>query len=83
MTGIRTRAAFIHVDVPGQDENSANVENFPSMEALGGAICNILDNFNVKAAVGLGEGAGGSEARMNFDGRKEEKKKRRKQRKES
>jgi len=58
MTGIRTRAAFIHVDVPGQDENAADVENFPSMEALGGAISNILDNFNVKAAVGLGEGAG-------------------------
>ena len=56
MSGIRSRASLIHVDIPGQEENAAN---FPSMEALGGAIANILDNFNVPAAIGIGEGAGG------------------------
>ena len=58
MSGIRSRASFIHVDIPGQEENAADVANFPSMEALGGAIANILDNFNVPAAIGIGEGAG-------------------------
>ena len=58
MSGIRSRATFIHVDIPGQEEDAQDVANFPSMEALGGAIGNILDNFNVSAAVGLGEGAG-------------------------
>lgn len=58
MTGIRGRATFIHIDVPGQDENAADVKDFPTLECLGGAIKVILDHFGVSSAVGLGEGAG-------------------------
>jgi len=58
MTGIRSRATFIHVDVPGQEEDAQDVKEFPSMEALGKGIGTILANFNVGTAIGLGEGAG-------------------------
>lgn len=58
MTGLRSRATFIHVDVPGQEENAEDVKEFPSMEALGKGIGTILENFKVESAIGLGEGAG-------------------------
>ena len=35
MVEIRLRSVFIHVDVPGQEDNANDLENFPTIQQLG------------------------------------------------
>lgn len=61
MKHICSRAAFIHVDVPGQEDGAPDLPpdyTFPSMQSLGEDLVCVLDQLEVKNVVGLGEGAG-------------------------
>ncbi|XP_045446296.1 uncharacterized protein ZK1073.1 [Melitaea cinxia] len=61
MMEIKERSCFIHVDVPGHEENSPDLPEsypFPSLQTLGEDLITVLDFLHVKYAVGLGEGAG-------------------------
>ncbi|XP_050399614.1 uncharacterized protein ZK1073.1 isoform X2 [Patella vulgata] len=61
MEAITQRAAFIHVDIPGQEDEAADLPadyTFPSMQSLGEDLVCILDQLDVKEVIGLGEGAG-------------------------
>lgn len=61
MKHITSRAAFIHVDVPGQEDGAPDLPpdyTFPSMQSLGEDLVCVLDQLDVKNVVGLGEGAG-------------------------
>jgi len=61
MEDINRRGAFIHVDVPGQEDESPDLPSdytFPSMQSLGEDLVCILDQLDVKQVVGVGEGAG-------------------------
>lgn len=35
VTEIKLRSVFIHVDVPGQEDNAPDIENFPTILELG------------------------------------------------
>ncbi|XP_030027923.1 uncharacterized protein ZK1073.1 isoform X4 [Manduca sexta] len=61
MTEIKERSCFIHVDVPGHEENSPDLPDsyqFPSLQTLGEDLITVLDFLQIRYAVGLGEGAG-------------------------
>ncbi|KAI2802456.1 hypothetical protein RDWZM_009915 [Blomia tropicalis] len=59
MVEIRLRSVFIHVDVPGQEDNANDLENFPTIQQLGEEILlKILDELGVQLCVGIGDGAG-------------------------
>ncbi|CAH2991938.1 unnamed protein product [Chilo suppressalis] len=61
MSEIKERSCFIHVDVPGHEENSPDLPDsyqFPSLQTLGEDLITVLDFLHVRYAVGLGEGAG-------------------------
>lgn len=61
MEEVVRRAAFIHIDVPGQEDDAANLPEdykFPSMQSLGEDLVCVLDQLDVKQVIGLGEGAG-------------------------
>ncbi|VVC90219.1 uncharacterized protein ZK1073.1 isoform X9 [Leptidea sinapis] len=61
MSEIKERSCFIHVDVPGHEENSPDLPEsypFPSLQTLGEDLITVLDFLHVRYAVGLGEGAG-------------------------
>ncbi|XP_048249345.1 uncharacterized protein ZK1073.1-like isoform X3 [Haliotis rufescens] len=73
MEEITKRAAFIHVDVPGQEDEAPDLPaesppkkgsgisvcyTFPSMQSLGEDLVCVLDQLDVKQVIGLGEGAG-------------------------
>ncbi|XP_060801036.1 uncharacterized protein ZK1073.1 isoform X5 [Amyelois transitella] len=61
MSEIKERSCFIHVDVPGHEENSPDLPDsyqFPSLQTLGEDIITVLDFLHVRYAIGLGEGAG-------------------------
>ncbi|XP_061378098.1 uncharacterized protein ZK1073.1 isoform X2 [Danaus plexippus] len=61
MSEIKERSCFIHVDVPGHEENSPDLPEsypFPSLQTLGEDLITVLDFLHVRYAVGVGEGAG-------------------------
>ena len=61
MANIRERAVFIHVDLLGQEDEAADLEDpskFPSLQEIGEDLVNILDNLRIKLVIGLGDGAG-------------------------
>lgn len=61
MSDIKERSIFIHVDVPGHEDNAENLPEsfqFPSLQQLGEELVTILDFVKVKYVIGLGEGAG-------------------------
>ncbi|XP_075970135.1 uncharacterized protein ZK1073.1 isoform X2 [Anticarsia gemmatalis] len=61
MSEIKERSCFIHVDVPGHEENSPDLPDsyqFPSLQTLGEDLITVLDFLHIRYAVGLGEGAG-------------------------
>ncbi|KAJ0180158.1 hypothetical protein K1T71_004749 [Dendrolimus kikuchii] len=61
MIEVKERSCFIHVDVPGHEENSPDLPDsyqFPSLQTLGEDLITVLDFLQVRYAVGLGEGAG-------------------------
>lgn len=61
MEEIMRRASFIHVDVPGQEDEAKDLPpdyTFPSMQSLGEDLVCILDQLDVRSVICLGEGAG-------------------------
>ncbi|KAG7299361.1 hypothetical protein JYU34_016296 [Plutella xylostella] len=61
MSEIKERSCFIHIDVPGHEENSPDLPDsyqFPSLQTLGEDLITVLDFLHIRYAVGLGEGAG-------------------------
>lgn len=61
MQEIKDRSVFIHVDVPGHEDNSGDLPdsfNFPSLQTLGEDLVAILDLLHVRYVIGFGEGAG-------------------------
>lgn len=61
MAEIKERSVFIHVDVPGQEDNASDLGDdfqFPRMQMLGEDLVTVLDFLHIKYVIGLGEGAG-------------------------
>ncbi|RWS31870.1 hypothetical protein B4U80_10808 [Leptotrombidium deliense] len=60
MSEIKYRSIFIHLDLPGQDDNASDFEDeYPTIQQLGEEfIAQVLDNLKVNLVVGIGEGAG-------------------------
>ncbi|GFS20012.1 hypothetical protein ElyMa_005046200, partial [Elysia marginata] len=61
MEEINRRGAFIHVDVPGQEDEAPDLPAdyaFPSMQSLGEDLVCVLDQLDVKQVICVGEGAG-------------------------
>lgn len=61
MAPIKDHAVFIHVDLLGQEEKAADLDpdvKWPSIQAIGEDLVNILDTLRVKCVIGLGNGAG-------------------------
>ncbi|XP_046658900.1 uncharacterized protein ZK1073.1 isoform X2 [Homalodisca vitripennis] len=61
MSDIKERSIFIHVDVPGHEDNADPLPDsfqFPSLQTLGEDLIAVLDFVKVKYVIGLGEGAG-------------------------
>lgn len=61
MTEIKERSCFVHIDVPGHEDNSKVLPDsfqFPSLQTLGEDLVTVLDFLHVKYIIGLGEGAG-------------------------
>lgn len=61
MQEVRNRSVFLHVCLPGQDDNEPNLpENFvfPTLDQIGHDLVCVLDDLGIKTVIGLGEGAG-------------------------
>ncbi|XP_069677820.1 uncharacterized protein ZK1073.1 isoform X2 [Periplaneta americana] len=61
MCEIKDRSVFIHIDVPGHEDNAPNLPDsfqFPTLQTLGEDLVTVLDFLHVKYVIGLGEGAG-------------------------
>lgn len=58
---IRNRTVWVHVDVPGQGQDAADLPadyQFPSMQQIGEDLIHVLDHLKIKEVVCFGEGAG-------------------------
>lgn len=61
MEEINRRGAFIHVDIPGQEDEAPDLPadyTFPTMQSLGEDLVCVLDQLDVKQVICVGEGAG-------------------------
>lgn len=61
MKNIKERSIFIHVDIPGQEDDAMPLPDdysFPTMQTIGEDLVNVLDTLHIKYVIGLGEGAG-------------------------
>jgi pimeloyl-ACP methyl ester carboxylesterase len=61
MGEIKERSVFIHVDIPGQEDNAPDMGDdfqFPTMQMIGEDLVTVLDFLHIKYVIGLGEGAG-------------------------
>ncbi|KAK6635583.1 hypothetical protein RUM44_000837 [Polyplax serrata] len=61
MIDIRDRSIFIHIDVPGHEENGEALPDsfqFPPLQTLGEDLVSVLNFLHVKYVICLGEGAG-------------------------
>ncbi|XP_023210052.1 uncharacterized protein ZK1073.1-like isoform X1 [Centruroides sculpturatus] len=61
MLEIKQRSVFVHVDIPGQEDNAGDFPNdvpFPTIQILGEDLVSVLDYLKIKLVVGFGEGAG-------------------------
>jgi hypothetical protein len=60
MTGIRNRAVWLHVNLPGQeiDATDLNIKKYPSLEELGDELVCIIDYLKIPQVVCIGSGAG-------------------------
>jgi len=58
MKETRERSIFVHVVVPGQDDNASDLESFPTMQQISEDLPTVMDKMGIKLAIGLGEGAG-------------------------
>ncbi|ULT79663.1 hypothetical protein L3Y34_010324 [Caenorhabditis briggsae] len=59
MAAVKEKAIFLHVCVPGQEDNSADYfGDFPTLDGIGDDLNAVLDKFEVKSAIAFGEGVG-------------------------
>jgi pimeloyl-ACP methyl ester carboxylesterase len=60
MSGIRMRTVWLHVTLPGQGRDAAdlNLRKYPTLEELADELVNVLDYFQLQQAVLMGEGVG-------------------------
>lgn len=61
MKEIKERSIFIHVDLPGQEDDAPDLPEdfkYPTMQQLGEELVQVLDTLKVKMVIGLAEGAG-------------------------
>jgi len=61
MKETKDRSIFIHVDIPGQEDNAPDLPNdyvFPTMQNIAEDLVAVLDQLKVTMVIGLGEGAG-------------------------
>lgn len=60
MVEVKARSVFIHVCVPGQEDNAPNWsgENYPSLQDIASDLVCVLDHFDVRTVIGFGQGAG-------------------------
>lgn len=61
MKETKDRSVFIHVGIPGQEDNASDLPNdftFPKMQQIAEDLAIVLDQINIKLVIGLGEGAG-------------------------
>uniref|UniRef100_A0A914V174 Uncharacterized protein n=1 Tax=Plectus sambesii TaxID=2011161 RepID=A0A914V174_9BILA len=59
MAEVKQRAVFLHVCVPGQEDNAPDyIHDFPSLAQLGEDLVCVLDKVDVKTCIAFGEGAG-------------------------
>lgn len=59
MASVRDKAIFMHVCVPGQENNAADyIGDFPTLDQIGEDLSCVLEKFDVKACIAFGEGVG-------------------------
>uniref|UniRef100_A0A1I8BRG4 F-box domain-containing protein n=1 Tax=Meloidogyne hapla TaxID=6305 RepID=A0A1I8BRG4_MELHA len=59
MESVKERAIFLHVCVPGQEDNAPDfTKELPSLGQLGEDLVRVLDEVDVFACIAFGEGAG-------------------------
>lgn len=59
MVDVKAKAIFLHVCVPGQEDNATEfLDEFPSFDQLGDDLVCILDSVDVRTCIAFGEGAG-------------------------
>ncbi|KAH7644795.1 uncharacterized protein ZK1073.1 isoform X2 [Dermatophagoides farinae] len=59
LSEIRMRSVFIHVDVPGQEDDAKDLEHFPTIQQIGEEVLlKVLDELKIQLCVGIGDGAG-------------------------
>ncbi|XP_074602807.1 uncharacterized protein ZK1073.1 isoform X2 [Brevipalpus obovatus] len=61
MSEIKARSIFIHLDLPGQEDNGDDLPDnisFPTIQQMEELIPTVLDHLKVNLVVGIGEGAG-------------------------
>jgi len=59
MTDVKQKTIFLHVCIPGQEDNALDfVGEFPSLAQLGEDLVCVLDAVDVRTCIAFGEGAG-------------------------
>ncbi|CAF0801370.1 unnamed protein product [Adineta ricciae] len=60
MRALKQRIVWVHVDLPGQEDDAAAlpIEKYPSLDDIASELINIVDHLNIPQAVIFGEGAG-------------------------
>ncbi|CAF3143973.1 unnamed protein product [Rotaria sp. Silwood2] len=60
MRPLKQRIVWIHVDLPGQEDDASvlTIEKYPSLDDVANELINILDQLNIQQTVIFGEGAG-------------------------
>ena len=60
MSGIRLRTVWLHVNLPGQEADAAdlNLRKYPTLEELADELIGVLDYFKLTQVVLFGEGVG-------------------------
>jgi pimeloyl-ACP methyl ester carboxylesterase len=60
MSGIKNRVVWLHVSLPGQESDAADLEvkKYPSLDELADELVCVLDHFKLHQAICMGDGAG-------------------------
>jgi len=59
MAGVKANAIFLHVCIPGQEDNAPDfTDPFPSLAQMGEDLALVLDKVDARSCIAFGEGAG-------------------------
>lgn len=59
MSDVKQKSIFLHVCIPGQEDNAADfIGDFPTLAQIGEDLVCVLDKLDVKSCIAFGEGAG-------------------------